>query len=167
MSGTRTGYWRQDWAPPGSDGPPHTIYENPLLDTMLQHMSSYSASCSFMEELPLSWQAPTASWRRMLVTQPPFVGIVSVYPTVCAEASVHVLDMEECRMGNVATQLSKQWYLLPTIPRRCEINGWQQWKILEKNEQLESLRTSANDQDAEFEAGVVELDCGQPGIPKP
>ncbi|KAI7266176.1 hypothetical protein KC345_g8248 [Hortaea werneckii] len=136
-----------DWVRAGSGERCEAVYENPMLSTMIKSLLPVTRTTSLIARMSECWQRREASWRRMLVTQPPFQGAVNIYrhcsPDVSNRAlygQVPVNNIAQCTLGLIADGLEQQLqafggrYLLS-----CEVSGWVDWQIAEVNEQLNML----------------------------
>ncbi|GAB1732661.1 hypothetical protein NU195Hw_Modified_424t2 [Hortaea werneckii] len=132
------------WVRAGSGERCGTVHENPVLSTLIKTLLPVTRTTSFMAQMSECWQRREASWRRMLVTQPPFQGAVHVYrhgsPGVSNRVlygQVPVKNIAQCTLGHIADGLEQQLqafggrYLLS-----CEVPGWIDWQIAEVNGQL-------------------------------
>ncbi|RMX71042.1 hypothetical protein D0869_16036 [Hortaea werneckii] len=133
-----------NWVQAGSNGRCVTVYEIPILSPLIKSLLPVTRTESLLAQLPECWQRRDASWRRMLVTQPPFRGAVHIYRHGSPGISNKVLygevpgnDIAQCTLGHIADGLEQQLqafgghYLLT-----CEVPGWLDWQIAEVNEQL-------------------------------
>ncbi|KAK4539567.1 hypothetical protein LTR36_010844 [Oleoguttula mirabilis] len=106
-------------------------------------MATRKEEGSFLAVLPLSWRAPEASWRNMLVTQPPFAGEVIVYRLVNCQgrrtyAKIAVRSIDDCRMGSIVDKLEKLFQSSKGGCKLwCEVEGWHRWAWLGGNKRLE------------------------------
>ncbi|GAB1735258.1 hypothetical protein NU219Hw_g2901t1 [Hortaea werneckii] len=120
------------WTRAGSNERCVGILENPILSPLLKSLLSVTRTRSLLAQLPGCWQRREASWRRMLVTQPPFQGPVRIYrhglPGISNKilyGQVPVNDIAQCTLGHIADGLEQQLqafggrYLLS-----CEVPGW-------------------------------------------
>ncbi|KAI7349905.1 hypothetical protein KC354_g13030 [Hortaea werneckii] len=132
-----------NWVRAGSNGRCVTVYESPILSPLIKSLLPVTRTKSLLAQLPGCWQRREASWRRMLVTQPPFQGAVHIYrhgsPGISNRVlygEVSVNDIAQCTLGHIADGLEQQLqafgghYLLS-----CEVPGWLEWQIVEVNEQ--------------------------------
>ncbi|RMY13919.1 hypothetical protein D0867_07300 [Hortaea werneckii] len=131
------------WVQAGDSERCVTVYENPILSLVMKSLLPVTRTRSLLAQLPGCWQRREASWRRMLVTQPPFRAAVHVYrhgsPGISNKVlygQVPVNDVAQCTLGHIADGLEQQLqafgghYLLS-----CEVPGWLEWQIVEVNEQ--------------------------------
>ncbi|KAI6810796.1 hypothetical protein KC340_g17734 [Hortaea werneckii] len=132
------------WVQAGNSERCVTVYENPILSLVIKSLLPVTRTRSLLAQLAGCWQRREASWRRMLVTQPPFQGTVHIYRHGSPGISNRVLygkvpvnDIAQCKLGHIADGLEQQLqafggrYLLS-----CEVPGWLEWQIVEVNEQL-------------------------------